>query len=134
MCEGQTLTFAELNVRANRVAHRLLTGARPDGLVGLCTERGLNMIVGMLAILKSGAAYLPLDPAYPQERIAFMLKDAHVRIVVTEKRLAGQLARAGVECLPSSTRLSKRLSTTRARRRTEQPRLCHLHIWLHRQT
>ena len=55
VCEGQTLTFAELNVRANRVAHRLRElGARPDDLVGLCTERGLNMIVGMLAILKSG--------------------------------------------------------------------------------
>jgi amino acid adenylation domain-containing protein/non-ribosomal peptide synthase protein (TIGR01720 family) len=100
VCEAQTLTFAELNARANRVAHRLRElGARPDDLVGLCTGRGLNMIVGMLAILKSGAAYLPLDSAYPQERIAFMLKDAQVRIAVTEQNLTGQLSRAGGNCL-----------------------------------
>jgi amino acid adenylation domain-containing protein len=99
-CEEQTLTYAELNARANRVAHRLRElGARPDDFVGLCTERGLNMIVGMLAILKSGAAYLPLEPAYPEQRIAFMLKDAHVRIAVTEHSLADQLAGAGVNCL-----------------------------------
>ena len=96
MYEGHALTFAELNARANRVAHRLRElGARPDDLVGLCTDRGLNMIVGMLGILKSGAAYLPVEPAYPQERIAFVLKDARVRIVVTEKSLAGHLAGTG---------------------------------------
>ena len=99
-CEGQALTFAELNARANRVAHRLRElGVRPDDLVGLCAERGLSLIVGMLAILKSGAAYLPLEPAYPEERIGFMLRDAQVRIVVTAQSLAGQLAGAGVTCL-----------------------------------
>ena len=60
MYQGHALTFAELNARANRVAHRLRElGARPDDLVGLCIDRGLDMIVGLLGILKSGAAYLP---------------------------------------------------------------------------
>ena len=100
MYEGHALTFAELNARANRVAHRLRElGARPDDLVGLCADRGLNMIVGLLGILKSGAAYLPVEPAYPRERIAFVLEDARVRIVVTEERSSSHLAGTGVGLL-----------------------------------
>ena len=96
MYEGHALTFAELNARANRVAHRLRElGARPDDLVGLCADRGLNMIVGLLGILKSGAAYLPVEPAYPRERIAFVLEDARVRIVVTEERSSQPSRRNG---------------------------------------
>jgi len=89
VCEGERLSYAELNRRANRLAHRLRArGVTPDQLVGLRTERGLDMVIGIIGILKSGGAYLPLDPAYPKDRIAFMLEDAHVSIVVTQKSLA----------------------------------------------
>ncbi|UVL81789.1 amino acid adenylation domain-containing protein [Pseudomonas sp. B21-028] len=75
--EGQTLTYGELNVRANRLAHRLLAlGVRPDDRVAICAERSLEMIVGLLGVLKSGAGYVPVDPAYPAERIAYMLQDS----------------------------------------------------------
>ncbi|SDA98115.1 Condensation domain-containing protein, partial [Pseudomonas sp. NFACC15-1] len=82
--ESRTLTYGELNARANRLAHRLLSlGIRPDERVAICVERGLDMIVGLLGILKAGAGYVPLDPAYPLERLAFMIEDsAPVAIVV----------------------------------------------------
>src|SRR6185295_12706480 len=66
--ESTQLSYAELNRRANQVSHRLLReGVRPDDRVGLCVERSLEMMVGMLGILKSGAGYVPLDPSYPVE-------------------------------------------------------------------
>ena len=75
--DGERLTYAELNARANRLAHHLRgLGARPDARVAICMERGLEMVVGLLAILKAGGAYVPLDPSYPQERLAFMLADS----------------------------------------------------------
>ncbi|WP_422646038.1 condensation domain-containing protein, partial [Xenorhabdus miraniensis] len=75
--EGQSLSYGELNRRANRLAHHLLAlGVQPDDRVAICVERSLEMIVGLLGILKAGAAYLPLDPAYPAERLAYMLEDA----------------------------------------------------------
>ncbi|NKI72840.1 AMP-binding protein, partial [Collimonas pratensis] len=68
------LSYGELNVRANRLAHHLRAqGVGPDILVGVCVERSLELIVGLLAILKAGGAYLPLDPSYPQDRLAYML-------------------------------------------------------------
>ncbi|QGZ42390.1 amino acid adenylation domain-containing protein [Pseudoduganella flava] len=74
--EERTLTYGELNRRANHVAHRLIAqGVGPDDLVALCVERGLKMVIGVLAILKAGAAWVPIDPALPEERIAFMLED-----------------------------------------------------------
>jgi non-ribosomal peptide synthetase component F len=63
-------------------------GAAPEVLVGLCVERSLDAIVGLLGIIKAGAAYLPLDPTYPQERLNFMLEDAQVSILVTQQHLA----------------------------------------------
>ncbi|WP_347943185.1 amino acid adenylation domain-containing protein, partial [Sphaerisporangium sp. TRM90804] len=75
--EGTTLTYAELNQRANRLAHYLIgRGVGPEDLVALLFPRSLDLVVGILAVLKAGAAYLPLDPDYPAERIAFMLDDA----------------------------------------------------------
>ncbi|MBQ4783338.1 AMP-binding protein, partial [Pectobacterium versatile] len=69
--------YDELNRRANRLAHHLLSlGVKPDDRVALCLERSPDMVVGLLGILKSGAAYVPLDPAYPAERLAYMLDDA----------------------------------------------------------
>ncbi|WP_172631850.1 non-ribosomal peptide synthetase, partial [Dictyobacter arantiisoli] len=86
------LTYAELNAQANQVAHALLAhGVRNEDLVGLYTERTPALIVGMLGILKAGAAYLPLDPAYPQERIALILEDAHANIVFCSRDLASGL-------------------------------------------
>ncbi|NDJ35333.1 MAG: amino acid adenylation domain-containing protein [Chloroflexi bacterium] len=79
------LTYRELNARANQLAHYLQTqGVAPDVLVGLHVERSLDTIIGMLAILKAGGAYVPLDPAYPHERLAFMLQDARVAVLLTD--------------------------------------------------
>ena len=87
------VTYAELNERANLVARRLqalgvVTGQR----VGLRTERNANLVVGLLAILKAGGAYVPLDPVYPVDRMAFMLEDAGVSVLLTERRLAAAAA------------------------------------------
>ena len=84
------LTYAELNARANRLAHYLrVLGVEPDALVAICVERSLEMVVGLLAILKAGGAYVPLDPAYPTDRLAFMLKDSTpVAILTSEKTKA----------------------------------------------
>ncbi len=75
--EDEQLSYQALNTKANRLAHYLRTqGVGPDTLVGICVERGPDMIIGLLGILKAGGAYLPLDPAYPKERLAFMIKDS----------------------------------------------------------
>jgi aspartate racemase len=90
--EDQQLTYGELNRRANQLAHHLRSlNVGPDSLVGICVERSLEMIVGLLGILKAGGAYVPLDPSYPQERLAFMLKDAQVPILLTQQRLVCRL-------------------------------------------
>ncbi|HLK61157.1 MAG TPA: condensation domain-containing protein, partial [Chthonomonadaceae bacterium] len=86
--EHQQLTYQELNHRANQLAHFLQEqGIGPEQMVGLCVERSLEMLVGMLGILKAGAAYLPLDPAYPQERLAFLLEDAQAPLLITKSPL-----------------------------------------------
>ena len=96
--EQQNLTYSELNAQANRLAWRLRgLGVGPESLVGICMERSLGMVIGLLATLKAGGAYLPLDPAYPAERIAFMLKDAQVRALLTEQRLSETPWASGVE-------------------------------------
>jgi amino acid adenylation domain-containing protein len=86
--EAQQLTYQELNQRANQLAHYLQqVGVKPERLVGICMERSLEMVVGLLGILKAGGAYVPLDPAYPPERLAFMLADAQVPVLLTQERL-----------------------------------------------
>ena len=90
--ERETLDYAELNRRANVLAHRLIAhGVGAEALVGLNCDRSLDMVVGILGILKAGGAYLPLDPAYPKDRLAFMIEDAQVAVVVTQKALAPSL-------------------------------------------
>ncbi|MGJ4946579.1 amino acid adenylation domain-containing protein, partial [Bradyrhizobium sp. HKCCYLS1011] len=92
----QELCYGELDRRANQLAHHLRgLGVGPDVIVGLCVERSLDMVVGMLGILKAGGAYLPLDPRYPAERLAYMLGDARVPVLLTQ--------RAVVERLPASS-------------------------------
>ncbi len=85
---GRALTYRELNARAENLARRLrLQGVGPESIVGLCVERSPEMVVGMLGVLKAGGAYLPLDPAYPQERRAFMLEDSGARVLLTRESL-----------------------------------------------
>ena len=89
----QTLTYRELNGRANQLAHYLSTlGVGPNKLVGLCVERSLDMVVGLLGILKAGAAYVPLDATHPIERLHFMLADAQVSAVLTQEHLVEHLS------------------------------------------
>ncbi len=86
--DGESLTYAELNGRANAVAERLISmGAGPDVLVALCMERSVGMLVGLLGILKAGAAYLPIDLRYPAERVAFILEDAGVPLLISQRSL-----------------------------------------------
>ncbi len=87
------ISFEELNRRANQLAHYLRKqGVRPDQLVGLCMDRSIEMIVGLLGILKAGAAYVPLDPSYPAERLAYILADSGVSVVLTMKSLSAAIS------------------------------------------
>ncbi|HEX8905757.1 MAG TPA: AMP-binding protein, partial [Longimicrobiaceae bacterium] len=89
---GESVTYAELDARTNRLAHRLVKlGARADSLVGLFVERSADTVIGIVGILKTGAGYLPLDPALPDDRVAAMLDDAGTAIVVTTASLRGRL-------------------------------------------
>ncbi|MGW2873691.1 amino acid adenylation domain-containing protein, partial [Kitasatospora sp. NPDC001225] len=89
---AESLTYAEVDERANRLAQRLVAlGAGPDDLVGVSLERGLDLVPTLLGVMKSGAAYLPLDPVNPDERLSYILQDAGARILVTESSLAGRL-------------------------------------------
>ncbi|NGY63288.1 amino acid adenylation domain-containing protein [Lentzea sp. NEAU-D13] len=91
--EGEVLSYAELNARANRLAHHLLElGAGPGKLVGVCLDRDGELVPALLGVTKSGAGYLPLDPAYPADRLGFMLADAEVEVVVTTSRHLPALA------------------------------------------
>ena len=94
-CGDQAVTYAELNRAANRLARCLRArGAGADTLVGVCVERSIGMVTALLAVLKAGAAYLPLDPGYPAARLRYMLEDSGAKLVLTESQLAGTLGRA----------------------------------------
>ena len=88
ICEDAQLSYRELNERANQLAHYLQArGVGPDALIGICVERSLEMVVGLLGILKAGGAYVPLDPTVPRERLAYMLEDSKVSVLLTQQRL-----------------------------------------------
>ena len=90
--EDQQLTYRELNIRANQLAHYLRKlGVGPEVPVAICMERSIDMIVGLLGILKAGGAYVPLDPSYPKERLAFMLEDTQAALLVTQSQFVSQL-------------------------------------------
>ncbi len=100
--DGGRFSYRELNQRANRLAHRLRAlGVGAEATVGICFERSPEAIIGLLGVLKAGEAYMPLDPAYPEERLSFMVKDAGARVVLTMRRWLDKLATKGttVVCL-----------------------------------
>lgn len=90
--DGETLTYSELNLRANQLANYLRSiGVGHESLVGLCVERSLDMMIGLLGIMKSGAAYVPIDPAYPTERVRVIIEDSGIQTIVTQAHLAFDL-------------------------------------------
>ena len=98
--EGQTLTYAELNTRANQLARRLRDrGVGADQRVGICLERSLEWVVGWLGALKAGGAYVPLDPSYPAERLRYMMEDAAPRVLLTQGRLRARLPPTQVQVI-----------------------------------
>ncbi|HVR99977.1 MAG TPA: non-ribosomal peptide synthase/polyketide synthase [Thermoanaerobaculia bacterium] len=98
--EDESLTYAELNLRANRLAHRLrAVGVGPEVIVGICLDRSLDLMVAVLGVLKSGGAYLPLDPDYPEERLAFLLQDTRSPVLLTRRAIAAALPVDGVTVL-----------------------------------
>ncbi|HEU4885339.1 MAG TPA: amino acid adenylation domain-containing protein, partial [Longimicrobium sp.] len=98
--EDRALAYAELNARANRLAHHLhALGVGPDARVALCAERGVEMVVAMLAVLKAGGAYVPLDPSYPDERLRYMLADSRPVVLLASRPQAARFAAAGVPVL-----------------------------------
>ena len=117
--EDQRLTYRELNRQANQLAHYLIKlGIRPEMLVGICMERSVEMVVGLLGILKAGGAYVPLDPEFPKQRLAFLLEDTQVSVLLTQQRLVtylpGHAARVGV------LGYGRRSDTDRKRRESNQ--------------
>jgi natural product biosynthesis luciferase-like monooxygenase protein len=92
VCDGRTLSYAELDARADALASELgAQGVRTDALVGVCVERSIELVVAVLGTLKAGAAFVPLEPTFPTERLAFMIADARLAVIVTTDRLASVL-------------------------------------------
>jgi amino acid adenylation domain-containing protein/non-ribosomal peptide synthase protein (TIGR01720 family) len=98
VCDGNKTTYQQLNERSNQVAHYLLQrGIKPDTLVGIAVARNVDMLIGVMAILKAGAAYCPLDPAYPKARITHMLEDSGVELVLTQSAVVEHLPQSSAE-------------------------------------
>ena len=88
VCGDEEVSYEELKRRANQVAHYLIgLGIKSEGLVGICMRRGVDLVVAMVGVLKSGGAYVPLDPAYPRARLSYMLEDARISVLITERDL-----------------------------------------------
>ncbi|WP_164019628.1 non-ribosomal peptide synthetase, partial [Pyxidicoccus trucidator] len=112
--EGRQLTYAELNRQANQLAHHLRRlGLSPGGRVGICVERSAEMVVGLLSILKAGGSYIPLDPTYPAERLAYLIEDARLPLILTQSHLENALPAqwAQVVCLDLEERALARNPT-----------------------
>ncbi|RDS87023.1 non-ribosomal peptide synthetase, partial [Pseudomonas fluorescens] len=94
------LTYAQLDARANQLAHALRDhGVGPDALVGICVERSIEMVIGLLAVLKAGGAYVPLDPEYPQERLAYMIEDSGIQLLLSQHSLLPLLPVEGIRVM-----------------------------------
>lgn len=95
-CGGSAMSYRELNEKANRLAWRLReSGSGPDAMTGILMDRSFKMVVSILAVLKSGGAYLPVDPSYPKERIAYLIEDSGIRTLLTQKKYSGAVAYSG---------------------------------------
>jgi len=102
--EGDKLSYATLNLRANQLAHYLIKlGVKPDTMVGICVNRSLEMVVGLLAILKSGCAYIPLDPTYPKDRVAYIVNDAKAPVLLTQESLVPTLPKMAAKLVRLDT-------------------------------
>lgn len=116
-CGADSLTYRDLDARANRIAHHLLAkGVEPGAFVGIFLDRSLDLVAGILGILKAGAAYVPLDPVVPAERLAFMLSDSGARVVLTSGALASRLPEG-----PSLVRLDTEAEEIRSADATTPP-------------
>ena len=112
--EQNTLSYAELNLRANRLAHLLISrGIGPEDLVAVALPRSIEMVVGLLGILKAGAAYLPLDPDYPAERLAHMLEDAQPAGVLTHSQIAQRLPETVAQLLLDDPETARALAQSK---------------------
>ena len=128
-CGDEKLTYAELNEQANQLAHHLREfGVGPEQLVAISIERSLDMLVGLLGIIKAGAAYLPLDPNYPAERLSYMLNDAQPTLLLTHTKLLSQLPQTDVQtvCLDADRDLIARRSTDNLRSETTLENLVYV--------
>src|SRR5690242_11630824 len=93
VCKDEQLTYSELNHRANKVAHYLRArGVGPEVLVGICLKRSVEMVIASLGVLKAGAAYLPLDPTYPRERLSFLLGNSGISLLITHEQFVENLS------------------------------------------
>ncbi len=129
VCQGATLTYSELNVRANRLAYHLQElGIDPDTLVGLCIERSLELVIAILGILKAGGAYVPLDPIYPKERIRDIATDAKLSYIVTQTSLEERFYEHPAEliCLDTDWDTGKASSNKNPHTRTTDQNLAYV--------
>jgi amino acid adenylation domain-containing protein len=127
--ERESMSYREMNARSNQLARHLhALGIGPDVCVGLCMERSIEMVLGLLAILKAGGAYVPLDPGYPRERLAFLLEDSCVPVLLTQPRLLESLPAhsARVVCLDSSWWMNTQERPNRLERRATPRNLAYV--------
>lgn len=127
--QAETLTYAALNERANRIAHHLRgLGVGPEGLCGVCVQRGLNLPAAMLGVLKAGAAYVPLDPGYPTNRLAFMAEDAAIDVLLADDNSVGQVELPGARVvnLDRDTALLAQQDVTNPRTKTRAGDLAYV--------
>ncbi|WP_266159409.1 non-ribosomal peptide synthase/polyketide synthase [Dyella silvatica] len=125
----QRLDFEQLNQRANQLAHRLIAeGAGPESVVAIALPASLDLIVALLATVKAGAAYLPLDLGYPAERLALMIEDARPVRVITRSAFAAQLPATASLCLLDQADVQEQLAQAPAHNPTDTERLCPLHL------
>ncbi|MGH1392468.1 MAG: amino acid adenylation domain-containing protein [Trichormus sp.] len=104
ICHHQKLTYSELNIKANQLAYHLKSlGVQPEVAVGICVHRSLDFIIGILAILKAGGFYVPLDPTYPQERLEFLIEDAQIQVLLTQQQYIPQLPDLPIFCFDTDT-------------------------------
>ena len=127
--ENQQLTYQQLNQKANQLAHHLQSlGVEPEVLVGICIERSLKMVVGLLGILKAGGAYVPLDPNYPAERLSYMLADSGVKVLLTQGSLLESLPsnQAQLVCLDTDWRAIEQYSQDNLNLRVYEDNLAYV--------